>query len=123
MEKNDNVKEILSDITPNKSNVDKDVSYLRDVYLDAEKEYITELLKDEEIRNLIYKVNIDFENPEELFSVAQDLVYKVEMGLVPDDEMETTEQIITVLLAAIQDKVIIKKLVKLPSQEEKQKLI
>ena len=76
------------------------------------KTYSTvELLKDEEIRNLIYKVNIDFENPEELFSVAQDLVYKVEMGLVPDDEMETTEQIITVLLAAIQDKVIIKKLV------------
>jgi len=38
------------------------------------------------------------------------------MGLIPDEQMERTEHQLTVLLAAIQDKVLLKDLVLVPSQ-------
>lgn len=39
---------------------------------------------------------------------AQCIVGKVEMGLISDDQMKKTEQQLTVLLAAMQDKVLLK---------------
>lgn len=39
------------------------------------------------------------------------------MGLIPDDKMDNIEQKLTVLLTAIQDKVLSKKLVLIPSPE------
>ncbi len=104
----------ISDITPYKDNMDDNISHLRDTYLIAEREYVSELLKSEGMRDLIYEINA--ETPEKLFAAAQSIVDKVEMGLIPDDQMEKTEQQLTVLLAAIQDKVLSKDLVLIPSQ-------
>ena len=66
------------------------------------------------MRDLISEINA--ETPDRLFAMAQSIVDKVEMGLIPDEQMEKTEQKLTVLLAAIQDKVLLKDLVLVPSQ-------
>lgn len=65
------------------------------------------------MRDLISEINA--ETPDKLFAIAQGIVDKVEMGLIPDDQMEKIEQQLTVLLAAIQDKVLLKDLVLVPS--------
>lgn len=111
---NDNMKETISDITPYKGNVDGNIAHLRDTYLSAERDYVSELLKSEGMRDLISEINA--ETPDRLFTMAQSIVDKVEMGLIPDEQMEKTEQQLTVLLAAIQDKVLLKDLVLVPSQ-------
>lgn len=111
---NDSMKETISDITPYKDNVDGNIAHLRDTYLTAEREYVAELLKSEGMRDLISEINA--ETSDKLFAMAQSIVDKVEMGLIPDDQMEKTEQKLTVLLAAIQDKVLLKDLVLVPSQ-------
>lgn len=99
----------ISDITPYKGNVSGDIAHLRDTFLTAEREYVTELLKSEDMRDLITEINQN--SPEVLFDMAQSIVDKVEMGQIPEEEMKRAEQQLTVLLAAIQDKVLIKDLV------------
>lgn len=116
---NDSMQEVISDITPYKGNVDGNIAHLRDTYLSAEREYVAELIKNDSVKELIEQINS--ENPDTLFTIAQDLVDKVEMGLIPDDQMEKTEQKLTVILAAIQDKVLSKNLVLLPSRGSKSK--
>lgn len=66
------------------------------------------------MRDLISEINA--ETPDRLFAMVQSIVDKVEMGLIPDEQMEKTEQQLTVLLVAIQDKVLLKDLVLVPSQ-------
>lgn len=111
---NNSMQEAIFDITPYKGNVDGNISHLRDTYLNAEREYVAELLKSESMRDLISEINA--ETPDKLFAIAQGIFEKVEMGLIPDDQMEKTEQQLIVLLAAIQDKVLLKDLVLVPSQ-------
>ena len=111
---NDSMKETISDITPYKGNVDGNIAHLRDTYLSAERDYVSELLKSEGMRDLISEINA--ETPDRLFAMAQSIVDKVEVGLIPDEQMEKTEQQLTVLLVAIQDKVLLKDLVLVPSQ-------
>jgi len=103
----------ISDITPYKGNVSGEIAHLRDAYLTAEREYVMELLKSEDMRELIEEINQN--PPEVLFDMAQSIVDRVEMGQVPEDQMVRTEQQLTVLLAAIQDKVLMKDLVLTPS--------
>lgn len=103
----------ISDITPYKGNVSGDIAHLRDTFLEAEREYVSELLKSEDMRELIATINQN--PPEVLFEMAQSLVEKVEMGQIPDDQMVITEQQLTVLLSAIQDKVLAKELVLTPT--------
>ena len=100
--------ELISSITPNKGNVDGNISHLRDTFLEAEREYVLELLKSEGVRSLITEIN-EF-TPEKLFAISKKLVDDIELGLVPDDQMELMEQRLTVMLAAIQDKQLIKEL-------------
>jgi predicted heme/steroid binding protein len=116
---NDSMKETISEITPYKDNVDDNIAHLRDTYLSAEREYVTELLKSDGMKNLIEQVNS--ENPDVLFTIAKDIVGKVEMGLIPDEQMEKTEQQLIVILAAIQDKVLCKDLVLTPTYNAKSK--
>ena len=87
---NDNMKETISDITPYKGNVDGNIAHLRDTYLSAERDYVSELLKSEGMRDLIFEINA--ETPDRLFAMAQSIVDKVEIGLIPDGQMEKTEQ-------------------------------
>lgn len=71
------------------------------------------------MRGLIEQVNS--ESPDKLFAIAQDIVDKVEMGMIPEEQMERTEKQLTVLLAAIQDKVLSKDLVLTPSVDGRSK--
>lgn len=103
----------FSDITPYKRNVSGDVAHLRDTYLTAEMEYVTELLKSKNMRKLIEEINQN--QSEVLFDMVQIFVNKVEIGQIPYDQMVRTEQQLTVLLATIQDKVLMKDLVLTPS--------
>lgn len=59
----------------------------------------------------------DESSSEVLFDMTQRFADKVEMGQIPDDQMVKTEQQLTVLLAVIQDKVLIKDLVLTPSSD------
>lgn len=87
---NDSMKKTISNITPYKGNVDGNIAHLRDTYLSAERDYVSELLKSEGMRDLISEINA--ETPDRLFAMAQSIVDKVEIGLIPDEQMEKTEQ-------------------------------
>lgn len=108
------VRETISDITPYKDNFNGDISHLRDTFLDAEREYVFELLKNEDLKDAITFINS--KDSYVLFEVAQELVDKVEMGLVPENEMEKVERELVVILAAIQDRVLSKNLVLTPTR-------
>ncbi len=100
------------------NNMSAEASYLRDTFLTAEKEYVLFLLKDKKIRNLIGELNKY--DGKELFRTAQKLVNDVEMGLIPEEQMETVEKQLIVLLAAIRDLTLRKKLVLHPSHQDEQ---
>ena len=99
-----------------KDNVIGNASNLRDTFLLAERDYVRELLQIDDIRKLIYECSA--QSSELLFRTAENIVNRVEDGQVPDELMERTEQQLTVLLAAIQDKVLKKELIRLPDMEE-----
>jgi len=102
------IKDQISSIGGERHNVAMDIAHLRDTFLLAEREYVLELLKRDYIIEMItqlYQVN-----PEILCKKAEQIIQDVEFGLIPEEEMEITEQRLTVLLAAIQDKVFLKML-------------
>ena len=103
------LREKISPLGSNRDNVNPDASHLRDTYL---QEYIAQLLQHEGMRQLVEEIN---QMPSEtLFVAAQKLVDDVEMGLIPEEQMERTEQQLTIMLTAIKDKVLLKELVKTP---------
>lgn len=97
-----------------RDNTSGDVALLRDTFLNAERDYVRVLLQNEGLRNLIMQANQY--GSDVLFKAAQQIVDNVDAGLVPDEQMERTEQQLTVLLAAIQDKTLVKELVLLPDE-------
>ena len=101
---NDITKEIISELTPYKSNIDGELSHLRDTYINAEKENVKELLQQDNVRDLIQELNIY--TPDCLGECAKEIVNKVEMGLIPYEKMEATETCLFTILAAIQDKIL-----------------
>ena len=107
-EPNVEVSDQLSSISTERHNVVGDISLLRDTFLSAEREYVLELLKKDYIIEMIRQFNQL--NPELLYKAAFKITEDVDNGLVPDAEMEKTEQKLTVLLAAIQDKSLLKML-------------
>lgn len=107
----------ISPLGSNRENVNPNASNLRDTYLEAEREYVAELLQNESMRRLVEEIN---QLPSEsLFAAAQKLVDDVEMGLIPEEQMERTEQQLTIMLAAIKDKILLKELVKIPDTPSK----
>ncbi len=116
--KEDEIKNQLSMLGSNKENMGGEIAHLRDTFLSAERNYVAELLKDEEMQKMVADVN---QQPSELlFEAAKNLVDKVENGLVPDEQMGRTELQLFVLLASIQDRVLSKDLVLTPSVEDMQ---
>lgn len=79
----------MVNIIPYKDNVEGNIVHLRDTYLTAKKECVSELLKNEDMRDLISEINA--ETPDKLFDMTQNIVDKVEMRLISDEEMEKTE--------------------------------
>ena len=54
-------------------NVNGEAAHLRDVYLNAEKEYVEFLMQFDEVKQLIVSLNTSY-NPSDLFETAQDLI-------------------------------------------------
>ena len=101
-----------------KDNLIDDAANLRDTFLLAERDYVRELLQIVEIKELIYMCS---QQPSEvLFRNAQSIVNSIETNQIPDELMERAEQKLIALLAAIQDKVVEKKLILLPNMKETQ---
>ena len=98
-------------------NINGEAAHLRDVFLKAEKEYVKYLLQFDDVKEMIIGLNLSYD-PSYLFQIAQNLIDRVEAGEFSDEEMESVERKLTVLLAAIHDKVLIKELVRLPDYEE-----
>ena len=98
-------------------NTNSEVAHLRDVYLEAERDYVKYLMQFDEIRKWIYSLNKEYK-PNYLFQIAQDLIDRVESGEFSDAEMEKVEIKLIVLLAAIRDKVLLKELIKYPDYED-----
>ena len=93
--------EIISCVAFKKYNNDSAVSLLRDTFLESESQYVYELLQDEQIRDMILTYN-DYD-PSRLAKIAKDLISKVEMNLVLEEQMENTEKVLTIILSAIRD--------------------
>lgn len=114
------MKDQIAEITPERTNINGDASNMRDSFLEAEREYVQELLKQDKFKGLIWELNQA--TPDVLFQMAEEITTSVDMGQVPDEQMEFTEQKLTVILAAIQDKTLIKRLVLTPSFSEEHQM-
>lgn len=97
------------------NNISGRIADLRDTYLEAEKDYVVELLKSERVKNLIKEYN--FENSNELFKAAEKIIFKVENNLIPEEKMEEVEIVLTILLSAIYDKVLVNELIYTPKED------
>lgn len=95
----------------NNNNINGEAAHLRDTFLEAEKEYLEYLLKNDSVMNLIRNLNGNYSS-DLLFKTAKDLIDRVEAGEFDDEEMKNVEAQITVLLAAIKDKVLMRILVR-----------
>lgn len=94
------------------NNLSRDASHLRDTFINAEREYVLELLKNDKIRESIIDLNCTFNmDAKPLFDAAQKLVNDVDNGLVKDEDMERIEQQLIIILAAIQDKTLRRELI------------
>lgn len=84
-------------------NISEEAIYLKDTYLNSEKELLANLTENEKWQHL---VNVASEcNIETLFATAQSLINKVEYNMIPYEEMGKIETELTILLSAIQNKV------------------
>jgi len=114
------VKQTLSDLGERKENMSEDISHLRDTFLSAERDYAHELLKYQGVRETIQEIN---QQPTTLlFEKAKSIVEQVELGQVPDEEMDKTELHLFLLLGSIQDRVLKKDLVLTPSFDNEEEL-
>ena len=108
--------EVLSTLNLYDNNINGTIAHLRDTFLDVEREYVMEVLNNEEILEKIREFNI--RNAEELYAIAQYIIEKVDNNLIPYNEMYKYEQILIVLLSAIQDETLSKQKILLPSKEK-----
>ena len=100
------VKDEISQIASNMNNTSADPADLRDIFLTAEREYVYSLLGDEKLRSTISELNEH--SSDALFDEAKWIIDGVENGLFSDEEMESVEARLIVILAAIRDLVLVK---------------
>ena len=98
------IRETLFDLTDKKENYDQDASLMRDTFIELEKEHIYKLLQDDEVRKSISAYN-SFET-EELVDMAKEIFAAIEMNLIDYYKMEENERTLTIILAAIQDRIL-----------------
>ncbi len=98
------------------NNLNDEYSHLRDTFFAAERDYVRALLQIEGVKELILEYS-NYSN-DALFQEAQRIVNDVDNGLIPQEQMERAEQALTILLAAIQDKTLLKDLVLTPDFAE-----
>ena len=89
-----------------------DIVFLRDTFIDAEGDYLDQLLKYDKVNKLICDLGEKF-NDLELYNMANDLIQSVDFGEIKDEDMELVETKILILLVAIRDIGYRKQLVKI----------
>ena len=95
---------LLSLLCDNKKNVDGEIAHYRDTYLVSENEHLNDVLKKDEVRDLIREANQV--QSEFLYNEAERIMFLVENNLIPEDKMNGTELKLLILLGAIQDKIL-----------------
>ena len=85
------------------NNINGNIAFLRDTFLDAEKEYLKELMKKPEYKALVE--NLNKYDSKELSLEAVKRISNIETGRVKEEDLERVETEITLLLASIQDHV------------------
>ena len=83
------------------NNINGNIAFLRDTFLDAEKEYLKELMKKPEYKALVE--NLNKYDSKELSLEAVKRISNIETGRVKEEDLERVETEITLLLASIQD--------------------
>ena len=107
-------------LTSSHGNISGEIENLRNTFLNAEYEYLIFLLRNERNRKLLMYINQNISS-EGLYKLAKERIDQIEHGEVKEEDFETVEGQITLLLAAIQDKVLIKQLVLAIEKDEKEK--
>ena len=83
------------------NNINGNIAFLRDTFLDAEKEYLKELMKDDKYKMFVEELNKY--GSRELSLEAIKRISDIETGRVKEADLERVETEITLLLASIQD--------------------
>lgn len=83
------------------NNINGNIAFLRDTFLDAEKEYLEELMKEPKYKEFIESLNRY--NSKELSLNAIKKISDIETGRVKQEDLERVETEITLLLASIQN--------------------
>lgn len=83
------------------NNINGNIAFLRDTFLEAEKEYLEELMKDSQYKAFVE--NLNKYDSKELSLEAIKRISNVETGRVKEKDLERVETEITLLLASIQD--------------------
>ena len=83
------------------NNINGNIAFLRDTFLDAEKEYLKELMKDDKYKTFVEKLNKY--RAKELSLEAIKRISDIETGRVKEADLERVETEITLLLVSIQD--------------------
>lgn len=83
------------------NNMNGNIAFLRDTFLDAEKEYLEELMKQPKYKEFVE--NLNGYGSKELSLEAIKRISNIETGKVKEEDLERVETEITLLLASIQD--------------------
>ena len=90
-------------------NISGEIAHLRDTFLSAEYDYLKALIQIPEFKEFVVTA-LDYP-PEELFKEATKRIDRIENGEVKESDLEQVEAEITILLASIQDEVLLKELI------------
>lgn len=85
------------------NNINGKIAFLRDTFLNAEKEYIEELMKQPKYKEFVE--NLNRYSSKDLSFEAVKKISDIETGRVKEKDLERVETEITLLLASIQDSV------------------
>ena len=83
------------------NNINRNIAFFRDIFLEAEKEYLEELRKQPKYKRFIEDMNKY--DAKQLSIEAVRRVSDIETGRVKEEDLERVETEITLLLASIQD--------------------
>ena len=83
------------------NNINGNIAFLRDTFLEKKKEYLKELMKDEKYKAFVEDLNKY--GSKELSLEAIRRISEIETGRVKEEDLERVETEITLLFASIQD--------------------
>ena len=98
------------------NNINGNIAFLRDTFLNAEKEYLEELMKEPKYKRFVEGLNKY--DAKKLSLEAIKRVSDIETGRVKEEDLERVETEITLLLASINDCVREKVMERIKESEE-----